>query len=353
MRVAIVFDTPYRGFKPEDHDKRCDAEMAAAGEREPDMEYQVGAALRARGHEVIFLGVRDDVVDAIAFLRDNPVDVVFNAAESFGGKDTLDYLLPALVEAEDMPFTGAPPLALMVTRNKAMSKKILRHHGLSVPQFRTYRIDERVEQDPGFRYPLIVKPLSSDASAGISQASIVRDVDQLRARVEFIHERFGSAIVEEFIEGRELYVGVLGNGDELHVLPILELTFDKERTSPEERVVTARAKWDDEYRAKKKIKTVIARPLSQKALERIDHTCRVAYRALWLRDYGRLDLRVDADDNVWVLEANANPYLSKGHEIAQAAEKANIGFEELIEAIAVEASQRASGKSKKRAPTGG
>src|SRR5690606_28557460 len=181
---------------------------------------------------------------------------------------------------------------------KAISKKILRHHGLSVADFRTYRAGEKVERDPGLRYPLIVKPLSSDASAGIAQASIVRDTEQLGARVDFVLERFGSAIVEEFVEGRELYVGVVGNGDGARLLPILELIFDKNSTAPEERIATVKAKWDDEYRARKGIKMQLARPLSQKALERIETTCRVAYRVLGLRDYARLDLRVDADDNV-------------------------------------------------------
>ena len=309
------------------------------------MEYQVGHALRAAGHEVTFLGVRDDVSSLIAWLRAHPVNVAFNAAEAFDGKDGLDFLLPGLLEAQGVPFTGAPPQALMVTRNKDMSKRILRQHGLCVADFRTYRVGEPVADDPGLRYPLIVKPLAMDASAGIARASIVRDLEQLRARVGFVHDRFGPAIVEEFIEGRELYVSVLGNQGDLSVLPILELVFDKDRTLPEERIATVRAKWDDEYRAKNNIRTQFARPLSHKALARIEEACVTAYRALWLRDYARLDLRVDADDNVWVLEANANPYLSRNHEIAVAAEKAGISYEQLVEHIASEAARRGAGAS--------
>ena len=286
------------------------------------------------------------MVEALAWLRDNKVDVVFNAAESFRGRDTLDYLVPALLEAENVPFTGSPPQALMVTRNKAISKKVLRHHGLSVPDFRTYRQNERVEKDPGLRYPCIVKPLSTDGSMGISQASIVRDLEQLSARVDFVVERWATAIVEEFVEGRELYVGVIGNGDGARLLPILELVFDKDRTAPEERIATVKAKWDDEYRTKMNIRMQLARPLSQKALERIQHTCRIAYRVLGLRDYGRLDLRVASDDTVWVLEANANPYLSRDHELAMAAEKGGVGYEELVETIAAEAIRRSSEQKK-------
>ena len=348
MVIAVVFDTPYRGYGPEDHDRQC-AQDFADPDLEPDMEYQVGDALRRRGHDVTFLGIRDDVVAAMDWLRTNKVDAVFNAAESFRGQDHLDYLVPAMLESEGIPFTGAPPQSLMVTRNKAISKKILRHHGLSVADFRTYRVGEKVDRDPGLRYPLIVKPLSSDASAGIAQASIVRDLGQLAARVDFVLERFGSAIVEEFVEGRELYVGVLGNGDTARLLPVLELVFDKSSTAPEERIATVKAKWDDEYRAKKGIKMQLARPLSQKAIERIEKTCRIAYRVLGLRDYARLDLRVDASDEVWVLEANANPYLNRDHEIAMAAEKGGIAYEELIETIALEAAARAAGPVNKSA----
>ncbi len=345
MRVAVVFDTPYRQYGPADHDRQCALDLVNP-KLEPDQEYQLGDALRKRGHEVTFLGIRDDVVEALSWLRDNKVDVVFNAAESFRGRDQLDYLVPALLEAENVPFTGSPPQALMVTRNKAISKKVLRHHGLSVPDFRTYRQNERVDKDPGLRYPCIVKPLSTDGSMGISQASIVRDLEQLSARVDFVVERWATAIAEEFVEGRELYVGVVGNGDGARFLPILELVFDKDRTAPEERIATVKAKWDDEYRAKMNIRMQLARPLSQKAQERIADTCRTAYNVLGLRDYGRLDLRVDQDDTVWVLEANANPYLSRDHELAMAAEKGGVGYEELIETIASEAIRRSSEQKK-------
>jgi D-alanine-D-alanine ligase len=344
MVIAVLFDTPYRGYGPEDHERQC-AQDLANPKVEPDMEYQVGDALRRRGHEVTFLGIRDDVDDAMAWLRQHEVDAVFNASESFRGNDSLDYLVPALLESENITFTGAPPQSLMVTRNKAISKKILRHHELSVAAFRTYRAGEKVDCDPGLRYPLIVKPLAADASAGIAQASIVHDVEQLSARVDFVLERFGSAIVEEFIEGRELYVSMIGNGDGVRLLPILELIFDKSSTAPEERIATVKAKWDDEYRARKGIKMHLARPLSQKALERIEKTCRIAYRVLGLRDYARVDLRVDGDDNVWVLEANANPYLNRDHEIAMAAEKGGMSYEDLIETIALEAIARGRGAS--------
>jgi D-alanine-D-alanine ligase len=188
---------------------------------------------------------------------------------------------------------------------------------------------------------MIVKPLSSDASVGISKSSIVRDMDALTERVEYIHERFrDAAIAEQFIDGRELYVSVLGNGKRVELLPTVELVFDKEKTKPEERIATQAAKWDDPYRERNGIRSVFARPLSKLAVERLEEACRTAYHALWLRDYARLDVRLDDNDEVWVLEANANPFLAVGHEVANAAEKHGLAYADFIDKIVRAASAR-------------
>lgn len=340
MKVAIVFDTPFPGWTHEDHFARMEEDVAHwTEEHEPEQEYQVGDALREAGHEVYFIGMEDDPAFLIETLGDYPVDVVFNVTESFHGIDRLDYLVPALLETEGVRYTGASPLSLMVTRNKALSKKLLSHHGIRVPAFRAYRRREKVEKDPPIEFPAIVKPLQMDASVGISQASVVRDAEQLRERVEFVHERIGGAIVEQFIEGRELYAGVLGNGNKLEILPPTELVFDKD-TKPAERIATQSAKWNEDYRERKGIKNIVARRISRAAQEQIEEVARVAYRTLWLRDFARLDLRLDADDQVWVLEANANPFLCEGHEMAKSAEKAGLKYHEFIDRIVREAKAR-------------
>jgi D-alanine-D-alanine ligase len=257
------------------------------------------------GHEIRLLGVRDD----------------------------LEYLLPGLLEAEGYRYTGAPPLGLQVTRNKAISKKILAYFGIQVPGFVSYRLHEEVESQPDLSFPLIVKPLQADASAGISQASLVQDVDALEERVSFIHERFGQgATAEEFVDGRELYVSIIGN-DALEVLPITEMVFDKRRTKPEERIATQFAKWDESYWERRGIRNVLARPIGKAVRDHIMETCRTAYRALWLRDYARLDLRLTTDGQVWVLEANANPFISYGHDMANAAAKASMEYDDFIQRI--------------------
>ncbi len=222
-----------------------------------------------------------------------------------------------------------------------MSKKILAYHGIRVPGFETYRVGESVNGNPPTGYPLLVKPLQEDASEGIAAASVVTDREGLTERVGYIHERFDQpAIAEEFVEGRELYVSVLGNGDDLEILPIVEMVFDKERTKPEERIATKMAKWDVPYRERKGIKNVFARPIAREARRRIEETCRTAFRALWLRDYARLDIRLTPDGEVLVLEVNANPFLGFGHDTANAAEKADMDYYAFVQRIVDEAMTR-------------
>jgi D-alanine-D-alanine ligase len=334
MRVAVVFDTPYAGWDHSAHERQMEKEVAAWKVDEPEMAYQIGHALVERGHEIRLLGVGDDLQYLVRCLGDWSPDLVFNAAEAFRGNEALEYLLPGLLEAEGYRYTGAPPLALQVTRNKAISKKVLAYLGIQVPGFITYRIHDQVDADPDLTFPLIVKPLQTDGSAGIAQASVVQDDAALADRVAFIHSRFGQgAIAEEFVDGRELYVSVVGNDADLQILPITEMVFDKRRVRPEERIATQFAKWDEGYRERKGIRNVMARPIAKAVRARIEETCRTAYRALWLRDYARLDLRLTADGEVWVLEANANPFISYGHDMANAAAKAGMEYSDFIQRI--------------------
>jgi len=308
---------------------------------EPEMEYQVANALIKNGHEVVLIGIRDDLRDMSTRLGELKPDVVFNATEAFLDNSNLDYLVPALLEAEGYRYTGAPPLALLVTRNKAMSKKVLAFHGIKVPSFRSYRVGENPTGEEGLRFPLIVKPQQADASEGISQASIVHDVSALGERVAWVHERFAQpAIVEEYIEGRELYATMVGNGDSVEILPIVEMTFEGAGMRPEERIATQYAKWDMSYRKRRGIKNVFARPLSKVAREQLVETCRISYRAFWLRDYARIDVRLTENNDVWFIEANANPFLSYGHDSAEAAHKAGMRYNAFIQRIVDEAMGR-------------
>jgi D-alanine-D-alanine ligase len=336
VKIAVVFDTPY-GLDHENQLKRMDAELANKAQREPEAEYQIANALRSLGHEVRLLGLQGDLGRLLDELRKNGIDLVFNCTEAFAKNPSLDYVVASTLEASGYKYTGAPPLSLLLTRNKALSKKLLSYHGIRVPGFVTYEPGEPVEE-PYLGFPLIVKPLELDASEGIAMASVVRDVEALRERVVHLHDRFHQpAIAEEFIEGREIYVSVLGNGSRLEILPLTEMIFDKDKTRPEERIATQSAKWDEPYRRRRGIKNVMARPISKNARAAIEETCRIAYRALCLRDYGRMDLRLTEKDEVWFIEANANPYLADGHEVASSAKKAGMSYEQLIQRIVTEA----------------
>lgn len=342
MRIAVVFDTPYTGWEHADHERQMQLEVSRWQVDEPEMEYQIADALRERGHEVFLIGVNHDIPYLVQRLADFKPELVFNAVELFRGDPNLDYLVPAVLEAEGYRYTGSPPVALLVSRNKAMSKKVLAHHGIHVPRFVTYRPGETVEVGTlDIPFPLIVKPLQTDASIGIAHASVVHDLDALRERVAFVHERFHQpAIVEEFIDGRELYVTMIGNGASLRILPITEMVFDKDKSLVEERIATRFAKWDEGYRARRGIRNVFARPIAQTVRARIEETCRTAFRALWLRDYARLDVRLDANGEVWFIEANANPFISYGHDVANAADKAEMDYHQFIDGLVTEAMGR-------------
>jgi D-alanine-D-alanine ligase len=334
MRIAVVFDTPHAGWTDDEFKQQVAAEVEEA-------EYEVAEALIANHHEVLMVGVYDDLHDIVERLDAFEPDLVFNCAEGYRDSPQLDYIFPALLESEAYRYTGAPPIGLLTSRNKAMSKKLLAYHGIRVPDFRSYRLTDRATRTNDLRFPLIVKPLQEDASEGIAMASVVRDAEALAERVNFIHDNFGQgAIAEEFVEGRELYVSMIGNGDDLTILPIVEMVFDKSRTKPEERIATKSAKWDVPYRERKGIRNVFARPIARAALDQIEESCKTAFRALWLRDYARLDVRVTDDGEVWVIEVNANPFISFGHDMANAAEKAGMDYYAFIQRLVDTAMER-------------
>lgn len=340
MRIAVVFDSSF-DWSPDQHAAEMAKEIANRRNAEPEMHYQVANSLRKNGHDVLLFGIKDDPHAMSTALGEWKPDLVFNATEAFLDNSNLDYLVPALLEAEGYRYTGAPPLALLVTRNKAMSKKILAFHDIKVPMFKSFRVGEAPDETIKFRFPVIVKPNAADASEGISRASIVHDLAALAERVAWVHERFEQpAIVEEYIEGRELYATMIGNGDKVEVLPIVEMVFDPASSRPEDRIATQKSKWDLEYRNRRGIKNVFARKLAKVAHERLMKTCHAAWRAFWLRDYARIDVRLTKDNEIWFIEANANPFLSYGHDSAESAHKAGMRYDAFIQRIVDEAMSR-------------
>jgi D-alanine-D-alanine ligase len=331
VKIAIVFDTLHPEWEDADYKREVEAKVEEA-------EYDVARALLDKGHDVLMVGVAEHLAPVLERLEAFQPKLVFNGCESFRGHARHEYALATVLEMHGYRYTGSSPTGLLVARNKSLTKKILTHHGIRVPAFAEFRPGEKPVRPSELRFPLIVKPLLEDASVGISQASVVEDDEDLGARVKFIHEKFHqAAIVEELIEGRELYVGLIGNAT-LQVLPIVELTFGE--SNGEHRIATYKAKWDEEYRKRKKIRNVFAKGLSDEVAAKIADICSTAFHALWLQDYGRVDLRLTHDDEVYVLEVNPNPFLAYENEMADAAEKAGLGYSDFIQRIVDEAMAR-------------
>src|SRR4051812_38005066 len=294
------------------------------------MEYDVIETLREQGHDVRVLGVHDDLTGIRPTAGFFEPHVVLNLMEAFAGVTTFDQNVVSYLELLRLPYTGCNPRGLILARDKALSKQLLAYHRIPVPNFVVVRRGRRPVLPKRMRFPMIVKSLFFEASTGISQASVVENLEQLTRRVQFIHESLGTAaIVEQFIDGRELYVGVLGN-ERLDVLPVWEMSF---ASMPDNRwrIATERVKWSTQYQKKHGIMTDRAL-LDPPLLERIQRIAKRTYRALDLSGYARIDLRM-AEDRVYVIEANPNPNLAYGEDFAESAEVAGVSYERLLERI--------------------
>ena len=295
-------------------------------------EYDVMTALRAMGHEVRVLGLGDNLSDLRNAITEWKPDIAFNLLEEFQGIVTYDQYVVAFLELMKLPYTGCNPRGMMISRDKVLSKQILSYHRIPTARFALLPRNRRYHEPRRLKFPLFVKSATEDASLGISQASIVHDAQKLRERVEFIHEQTNSdALVEEYIEGREIYVGVLGN-DRLTTFPLWELNFG---TLPDVMagIATRKVKWDRNYQRKHGIDTGPARDLPEGAEKRIAQVVRRIYRALCLSGYARIDLRVRPDGSLFVLEANANPNLAQSEDFATSALAGSVGYDALLERI--------------------
>lgn len=295
-------------------------------------EYDVVATLREMGHEVRPLGVRDDLGKIRKEIEQWKPHVAFNLLEEFHGISLYDQHVVSYLELLRQPYTGCSPRGLMLAHDKSLCKQLLSYHRILTPRFAVYPLRRIVKPTRRLNYPLLVKSASEEASIGISQASIVTSDDKLKDRVEFIHEHVQSdALVEEYIQGRELYVGILGN-QRLQPLPIWELRFTKSGDKVP-LIATAKVKWDYEYQEKLGVETAAATDLPDGLSSSIIKQCLRTYRALFLTGYARIDLRLAEDGRAYVLEANPNPNLSYGEDFAESAEAAGHSYEDLLHRI--------------------
>jgi D-alanine-D-alanine ligase len=314
---------------------------AVDGEEDPVLG-QLEQALRNGGHETRRV-MADAAVEPLVqeLTRDRP-DIVINLAESFAGKSALESSVAGLLNLLDFRYTGSSPAGLMVAGDKTLSKKVLLFHGIKTPQFATvYR--GMVDWAGDVAFPLIVKPPQEDSSLGITQKSIVRDVKELLERIAALQSEYQQpALAEQFVEGREFYVGVLGNAN-ARALPVIELDFSK-FPSDRPRIASWAAKWGDEGDAKgaefEGTESIFPDDLPDEWREKMQKVALEAFHALRLRDYARVDMRVTETGDVYVIEVNPNCYLEAQSEFARAAERAGLSYDALIAQIVELASAR-------------
>lgn len=295
-------------------------------------EYDVSATLENMGHDVRPLGVKNDLNPIREALEEHKPHIAFNLLEEFHSVAQYDQHVVSYLELMQQPYTGCNPRGLLLAHDKALCKKLLTFHRIPTPKFLEFPLDRIVKVPSRVTYPLLVKSVVDDASLGISQASIVHNEDKLKERVRFIHEHIKSdALVEEYIEGREFYVGVLGN-HRLQTLPVWELKFTK---APDDvpLIATRRVKWDLKYQKKLGVKTDAANDLPPSVVSQFSRLSKRIYKILNLTGYARMDFRMSADGKIYVLEANPNPNLSYGEDLAESAETAGINYEDLLQRI--------------------
>jgi D-alanine-D-alanine ligase len=301
-------------------------------EAEWKMEYDVIETLREMGHEVRVLGLHDELGGIRPTIGLFKPHIVFNLMEAFAGVTTFDQNVVSYLELLRVAYTGCNPRGLILARDKALSKKLLAYHRIRVPDFTVVRRGRKPRLSKRLRFPLIVKSLFFEASTGISQASVVENEEQLARRVQFVHDSLGTAaIVEQFIDGRELYVGVLGN-QRLDVFPVWEMSF-AQMPDNRWRIATERVKWSTKYQERHGIMTEAA-ALDAGVVDQIQRIAKRTSRALDLSGYARIDLRLDEDaGRVYVLEANPNPNLAYGEDFAESAEVSGMSYERLLDRI--------------------
>ena len=297
----------------------------------PTTEHHVIQTLRDLRHDVSILPVEEDIEQIVSVLTARKPDIVFNLTEQFGGDRRFDKNIAALLEILDIPFTGSGAMGLMLCRDKGLCKQLLSLHKIRVPGFAFLPLNRAIRVPKTLHFPLVVKPAFEDSSEGISNASLATNEETLRERVQFVHDRWQQAVVaEEYIEGRELYVSVLGN-KKLAVLPIRECMFSSEEAKGPQ-MATYRVKFNAEYRKKWNITFGFAE-LDPAIVKNVERVCKRVYRVLQIRDYGRIDLRLTPDNKLVILEANPNPDIAYGEEFAESAHKAGLSYDKLLARI--------------------
>ncbi len=325
LKILLLFDSA--GNPPADQDFTEQL-------KNPDWktEADILKTLNDLGHDVRMLGIYDNPHLILQEVKEHPPELIFNLVEHFRDNPSLERNIIALLELLGIPFTGCGLTGVMLCKNKGLTKKILSYHRIDVPDFEIFYRDKPIHRPKKLSFPILIKPLREQASYGISQASFVESDQDFNERIRFTHEKLNrDAIAEEYIEGRELYVSILGN-DRLEVFPLREIKFTQ---IPEEepKFATYRAKWDDNYRKRWGIKNVFADNLPDGLQEKVEKICKKVYRVLQICGYARLDLRLTPEGKIIILEANPNPMLAEEEDFAESARKQGLDYPTMVQRI--------------------
>jgi D-alanine-D-alanine ligase len=341
LKIAVLYEpsdnvTPPERERRRKREKRTPIRGHKRDRRAKLDRDEVLEAVRANGHEAFFHELKDE--RSLLELARVEADLVFNLTEAYAGDDAKEAHVAAFLDLLALPYTGAGPQALFLAQDKALAKKVFTFHGIRTPNFAcSYR--GRLDHIDDLDFPMIVKPASEDGSVGIDAGSVVKTVKDMMERIALVHERFDCPVlIEEFIEGREIYVGVLGS-EKPEALPPVEMDLSKlPKGMP--RIAGKEVKWEKGTEAYDVTRSAIARDLPDELFRRIQETALAAYTALGLRDYGRIDLRVTPEGEIYVIEANPNPWLAPEAELAIAAAAAGRDYPKLIGEIADRALSR-------------
>jgi D-alanine-D-alanine ligase len=327
LNIVVLYD---RWEEPEEPGAPADKAPLTRSLDKKEVEDEVAETLGKLGHDAS-LHVLDGSIKSLHALARMECDLVFNLAESFAGNDTADYCIAAYLELIGKRFTGSGSHGLLYGQDKAVAKKILEFHGIHTPVFaRSFR--GRLDFSHDLEFPVIVKPAREDGSIGIEFNAVVTSIRELMERIDWLHTNFDSPVlIEEYVEGREMYVGVLGNDNPV-ALPVVELDLSK---LPEgrPRIAGAEVKWGKGTRAYRDTKSAIAEDLAEDTAAQLQTTAVAVFQALELRDYARIDMRLRPDGRVAVIEANPNPWLASKAEFSMAARKSGRNYTQLIEEI--------------------
>lgn len=345
LKVAVLYDVweedPEAAQPPEEPAPRKRKGQKKKRRKEKHDREEIFEALEKLGHEPFYY-VLDGRPQSLLALAKCGADLVFNLTESYAGDDTKEMNVAAFLDLLDIPYTGAGPHAHFLAQDKAIAKKMFAFHGIQSPYFAT-AFRGTIDHAHDIAFPLIVKPTSEDGSIGIGADAVVNSVKELMERVSYIQTEFDSpALIEEYIEGREIYAAILGSYEKSQVLPLVELDLSKlPKGLP--KIASQDVKFEKDTDAYKLTKSAVAEDLDEETTKKLSDTALAAYRAVKLRDYGRVDMRLSAKGEVYVIEANPNPWLSSGQEFAMAAKKSGRSYTQLIGEI-VEMAMARSGK---------